>query len=364
MVVAGPNGQGVISTAESMCAQIVAPYPPAGRIGVASQSGNLVSSFLHYACLTGIGVSKAISAGNSAQLGVPDYLEYFAADPETAVALALPRGRARRARAPARARARDGGEARRAREGRGRGRGPARGGEPHGLPRERRPRVRRPLPPARRAARADRRAGLRVGGELRDAAAPARPAHGRLHDRGRLGRPRRRRLRRRRPRARRAARTTSAARSTASCRRAGAGATRSTSPAARPATRSRRCSTSSARTRASTRSIHLGLGIQAAQAQAFRSGPFHPGHGLDRIVEFHERQDRRYAAAAREASERHGKPVLSATELVYADRAYGNAGPVGVREEGRALLPERPPRGRRRCARSCDYAEFRATRRG
>ena len=32
MVVAGPNGQGVVSTAESMCAQIVAPYPPAGRI--------------------------------------------------------------------------------------------------------------------------------------------------------------------------------------------------------------------------------------------------------------------------------------------------------------------------------------------
>src|SRR4030095_10743236 len=70
MVIAGPNGQGVISTAESMCAQIVAPYPPPGRIGVASQSGNLVSSFLNYACLTGIGVSKAISAGEAAPRGV------------------------------------------------------------------------------------------------------------------------------------------------------------------------------------------------------------------------------------------------------------------------------------------------------
>src|SRR5262245_39797452 len=38
MVLAGPNGQGLVSTAESMCAQIVAPYPPAGRIAVASQS--------------------------------------------------------------------------------------------------------------------------------------------------------------------------------------------------------------------------------------------------------------------------------------------------------------------------------------
>ncbi|NNL84616.1 MAG: hypothetical protein HKP27_03140, partial [Myxococcales bacterium] len=49
MVVAGPNGQGVISTPLSMCAQIVAPYPPPGRISVASQSGNLVSSYLNYA---------------------------------------------------------------------------------------------------------------------------------------------------------------------------------------------------------------------------------------------------------------------------------------------------------------------------
>src|SRR5262249_56406401 len=30
MLLAGPNGQGGISTAGSMCAQIVAPYPPAG----------------------------------------------------------------------------------------------------------------------------------------------------------------------------------------------------------------------------------------------------------------------------------------------------------------------------------------------
>ena len=46
----------------------------------------------------------------------------------------------------------------------------------------------------------------------------------------------------------------------------------------------------------------LGLGIQSNQAHAFRTGPFFPGHGLERIAEFHERQDRRYADAAREAS--------------------------------------------------------------
>ena len=75
-----------------MCAQIVAPYPPPGRISVASQSGNLVSRFLNYAVLTGIGISKAISAGNSAQSALADYLDYFAADPETAVALAYLEG--------------------------------------------------------------------------------------------------------------------------------------------------------------------------------------------------------------------------------------------------------------------------------
>ena len=85
-------------------------------------------------------------------------------------------------------------------------------------------------------------------------------------------------------------------------------------------------------------------------ATCFRSGPFFPGHGLDRIVEFHERQDRRYAEAARDASERHGKPVLVATELVYADRAYGNAGPRGGPRGRPAVLSERAPRGRPRCA--------------
>ncbi|MGN6694148.1 MAG: acetate--CoA ligase family protein, partial [Aquihabitans sp.] len=39
ILLAGPNGQGVVSTPSKLCAQIVAPYPPAGSIGVASQSG-------------------------------------------------------------------------------------------------------------------------------------------------------------------------------------------------------------------------------------------------------------------------------------------------------------------------------------
>src|SRR3546814_15109397 len=98
MVVAGPNGQGVVSTPANLCAQIVAPYPPAGRIGVASQSGNFISSFMNYAVQTGVGVSRAVSAGNAAAVTIPDYHDYFAADDATGVALAyvegVPEGRA------------------------------------------------------------------------------------------------------------------------------------------------------------------------------------------------------------------------------------------------------------------------------
>jgi acetyltransferase len=87
--------------------------------------------------------------------------------------------------------------------------------------------------------------------------------------------------------------------------------------------------------------VFLGLGIQANQAWQLRSGPFFPNHGLERIVEFHERQERRYAEAAREASQRHDKPVLVATELAVADRYYGpgNPGPLAVREGGRLCYP-------------------------
>ena len=98
MLLAGPNGQGLISTPASLCAQIVAPYPPPGRVAIVSQSGNFVSSFMNFAIQTGIGVSRAVSAGNAAAATVPDYLAYYADDPSTAVSLAylegLPDGRA------------------------------------------------------------------------------------------------------------------------------------------------------------------------------------------------------------------------------------------------------------------------------
>ncbi|MEE2678753.1 MAG: hypothetical protein VX546_09285, partial [Myxococcota bacterium] len=104
--------------------------------------------------------------------------------------------------------------------------------------------------------------------------------------------------------------------------------------------------------------IQLGIGIQAASAQVLKTGPFYPEHGIERIVAYHERQDRRYAAAAREASERHGKPVLTATELVHAAGDYQNAGPQGLREEGR-LCHASAHRAVRALRALVDYAEFR-----
>ena len=92
LLIVGPNGQGVVSTPSSLCAQIVAPYPPAGRIGVASQSGNFVSSFMNYACASGVGISRAVSAGNAAMVGVTDFLGFYADDPATDVALAYVEG--------------------------------------------------------------------------------------------------------------------------------------------------------------------------------------------------------------------------------------------------------------------------------
>jgi acyl-CoA synthetase (NDP forming) len=338
MVVAGPNGQGVISTSASMCAQIVAPYPPPGRIAVASQSGNLVSSFLNYAVLTGIGISRAISAGNSAQTTLADYLEYFAVDPETTVVLiyleGVPDG-CRFAEAVRFVTARKplivlkGGVADEGQRAAASHTGSLASDDRifDGVARQlgalRAPTVEhafewaaslatQPLPRGRRtvvfttaggwgvlAADACAAAGLELillPEDLRariDALVPPRWSRANPID-------------------------------------LAGGETRDTIPevldliCAHPEVDA---------------VIHLGLGIQAAQAHAFRSGPFFPGSGLDRIVEFHERQDRRYARAAREASERHGKPVLTATELVYTDRAYGNAGPVGVREEGRLCYP-------------------------
>ena len=83
--------------------------------------------------------------------------------------------------------------------------------------------------------------------------------------------------------------------------------------------------------------VYIGLGIQSNQARMMREGGFYPEHGLDRIVDYHERQDRRFAEAAAELSDLTGKPILCATELAVADPE--NPGPAAVRATGRLCYP-------------------------
>ena len=68
-----------------------------------------------------------------------------------------------------------------------------------------------------------------------------------------------------------------------------------------------------------------------------REGGFHPDHGLERIVEYHERQDRRFASEAARLGTLHDKPVLVATELAVADES--SPAVEAVRESGRLCYP-------------------------
>ena len=49
--------------------------------------------------------------------------------------------------------------------------------------------------------------------------------------------------------------------------------------------------------------VYLGIGIQSNQARLMREGPHYPGDGLERIVDYHERQDARFAQAAADISD-------------------------------------------------------------
>lgn len=338
MVLAGPNGQGVISTPVSMCAQIVAPYPPPGRIAVVSQSGNLLSSFLNYSVQTGVGVSKAISVGNSAQTNIADYLEYFAADPETDVVLAylegIPDGR-RFVQAVQKL-------------------------TPN-----------KPLVVLKGGvATAGQRAALSHTGSL---ATDERVFQGVCRQLGIL----------RAPSVEHAFEWAASLATqplpagervivfttvggwgvlTAdACAQAGLDLialpeeieAKISSMVPDRWSRNNPIDLAGGETRDTVPEIldllcghpqvdavlQLGLGIQGATANVFQTGEFYPDHGLDRMADFHQRQERRYAQAAAAASQRHAKPVLTTTELVYTDREYGNAGPLAVRETGRVCYP-------------------------
>ncbi|MGH8994042.1 MAG: CoA-binding protein [Acidimicrobiia bacterium] len=333
ILLAGPNGQGVISTPSSLCAQVVAPYPPAGGIGIVSQSGNLTSSLMNLACHHGVGVSRAVSAGNAAAVGVADYLEYLAADPDTAVALVYVEevgdgseffGRLRdvcrrmpvvilkggASAAGARAAASHTGSLAtddRIFDGACRQVGAVRAAGIEEAYEAAATFATQPLPAGPRVAVVTTAGGWGVVSADALSRAPTLELAPLPDDlRAALDAELPPRWSRNNP-----------------IDLAG-GEGKDTVPQVLELV---------TRHPGVDAVVFLGLGIQGNQARLERDGPFFPDHGLERIVAFHERQERRYAQTAATLSEATGKPVLCATELALGDGL--SPAVAGVRESGR-----------------------------
>ncbi len=87
MRMVGPNCMGVINTDPdvSMNANFAPVWPPAGTIGLLSQSGALGYGLLHLTPDLNVGISTFVSVGNKADVSVNDLLAYWADDPRTKV---------------------------------------------------------------------------------------------------------------------------------------------------------------------------------------------------------------------------------------------------------------------------------------
>jgi len=81
----GPNCLGMMNTSLPLNASFARLMPPKGSIGVVSQSGAICTFLLDWARAEGVGFSKLISLGNSADLVESDFIELLADDEETSV---------------------------------------------------------------------------------------------------------------------------------------------------------------------------------------------------------------------------------------------------------------------------------------
>lgn len=356
VLLAGPNGQGLVSTKSALCAQIVAPYPPMGSISIASQSGNFASSFMNLARSTGVGIARAVSAGNAAMVDVADFVEWMSRDEATSTVLSYVEGvtdgqRLRAALTMASARKpvvlmKGGASAEGARaaashtgalasndkvfDGLCRQLGVVRAASVDEAFDAAALFATMPLPRGNRVAilttaggwgvvTADAlsRDGVLLLAELPatvmaalDELLPARWSRNNPVD-------------------------------------CAGGETRDTIPVVLEVL---------ANSPAVDAVVYLGIGIQANQARLMREGGFYPDHGLARIVEYHERQDERFATAAHELAQSTRKPVLVATELSVADP--NNAGPATVRRLGGMCFAS-GPRAVRALAHAYRYARHR-----
>jgi acyl-CoA synthetase (NDP forming) len=82
----GPNCMGLYYPALGISFSDAMPHK-SGDVALISQSGQMTEEMARYAALRGVYFSKAISYGNALDFNECDYLEYFAADPETRVIL-------------------------------------------------------------------------------------------------------------------------------------------------------------------------------------------------------------------------------------------------------------------------------------
>ena len=243
ILLAGPNGQGVVSTPARLCAQIVAPYPPAGPHRDREPVGQL------RVVVPELGGAdrrrrepRGVAPGNAAAVGdrrLPRLVRRRRRDRGQPRVRRRCRRRARAVRAAARRRAPQAGRARQGRHDRAAASARRRATPDRSRPTTASSTACAAKPAITRAATIEE--AFEAAATFATQPLPARSAHRGAHHRGRMGRRDRRRDRARPARSSsRRCPTTSAPRSTRSCRRGGAGTTRSTSRAARRATRSPR----------------------------------------------------------------------------------------------------------------------------
>jgi acyl-CoA synthetase (NDP forming)/RimJ/RimL family protein N-acetyltransferase len=90
----GPNAMGVVNTdpAVRLHATFAAGSPPAGAVGVLSQSGALAGTFLQEAARRRLGLSAFVSIGDRADVSGNDLLQHWRADERTEVVVLHLRG--------------------------------------------------------------------------------------------------------------------------------------------------------------------------------------------------------------------------------------------------------------------------------
>ena len=83
----GPNCFGILSPSHKLYSQMPPVFPPEGPIAVVSQSGNVGTTIARRAMALKFGISRLISTGNEADLHAEDILEFLAQDEKTKVIL-------------------------------------------------------------------------------------------------------------------------------------------------------------------------------------------------------------------------------------------------------------------------------------